>query len=190
MKIVRHAGISLAACLMAVVLPVLPALAGDDDEDKPLTTEEVLEYLKANVPEAIDVLKETQKEEAGKYAGEIKDWSDRIKDLREIREKAPDIAETLTRADRIEVQADLLAGEIGEAKDQKTREAKIVKLREMLNTVFEARLKEKEFEKRRLEKEITEINQMMERRQSSRKDIIERHLQDMVGGRDEALEWW
>jgi hypothetical protein len=107
-----------------------------------------------------------------------------------MREIAPDVAEGLLRSHKLEHEAENLARDISHSRDKKERELLVARLREVLNQVFELRLREPELEIRMMEKEIGDIKRVIERRKENRDRIVGRRVQELIGETQEDLGWW
>lgn len=151
----------------------------------------ILEFVEVNMPHMLPGLRELREREPEAYRHQLREIGERIRQYDEMKQHAPDVAEALLRSHQVEHECHKLAESIRQSDNPEKRKPQIAKLGEMLNHVFELRLKEPELRIMHLEREINEIKGMIERRKENRERIVAKHLKEMVGPAEEGeLEWW
>lgn len=179
------------ACFLFVTLCFglsFGATASAEPED--ISDAEIIRWIGNHVPKIARHLAEVKREEPVEYRHELDDWKDFLFHYREVKEDSPSMAEKMVKAQQLEFESMELADKIAEQKAGPERKKLETKLRRKLEKRFSITLAERELELKMLEREISELQKILRRRKELKEQIIERHMGELLGQHDEALDWW
>lgn len=153
-----------------------------DEEDVSMA----MGFLKENLPRLHKGMLKAR-EEGEDFAERMEEVVDDIEQYHLIKTHDPETAEALLKSRQLEERCDALAEKIRDAKG-KPREEMTAELRGLLSKTFDLRLREPEFELKRLEQEVAEVKALIEKRKANKERIVEHRLNELIGAED--IEWW
>ncbi len=162
----------------------------DDHYEERLPDREIIEFLKTHdLGYMAEELKEVREEEPEEYGEMLEEISHHIREYRELKEHAPELADAMLKSEQLEHKSWLIAEHIGESESTEEKAQLKKELHTVLSKLFELRLLEGAYELRELEEEIQDIRASIERRKKNREKIIERRMNMMLDETDEDLHW-
>jgi len=152
---------------------------------------EIIEWVKLYVPQGFSQLKDLKKENPEEYENELLQLSDQIDYLNEVKQRSPEMFNRLVEAENLEFESWLIAEKASRSKDQGKKNELKAKLKELLEKIYQIRLQEVAMEIKDLEKELSEVRAMFEKKKAMKTAIIDHRLRELIlSSRDETLEWW
>ncbi|MBI4616264.1 MAG: hypothetical protein HY720_21805 [Planctomycetes bacterium] len=174
---------------------------GKEHEDGPVppeVVEKVLRHAREEGPEHFEKLSRLREENPDEFFRVVRKIAEEL-ERRHREEKDgephgerpgddPEAREHMKRQEELERRAKEIAEAFRRADGAEQREELRGKLRETLGAIFEMREQMRRRELERLQHEIEEMRQALERRRENREAIIEKRLREMTGEGDD-LDW-
>ncbi|MCX7590544.1 MAG: D52 family tumor protein [Kiritimatiellae bacterium] len=151
--------------------------------------EEVMQFIREQLPEQMYAfrkmsLRQKQRNEAAAYLSALVRES---LDLIAMKQRDPQRFEKVMAEKHLCMEAERLA-ELARHADKEARETHLAKLRQVLESAFDARQDLMRWELQRLEQELGRLRQMLEQRERHRSEIIENRLKELTGDTD-LVKW-
>ena len=154
-----------------------------------LSEADTVNWLKKNIPEAVEELKYMEKNDPEEYFLTIQDLSMTIEYLTEIKSFSPDMYNQLVLAETLEIKSLKIARDIASTASQEDRLAKSEELKRILTEIFQIRQRERELEINQLAKEIDEMKKRVENRNLHKDKIIDRRFNELINPEYRDLDW-
>jgi len=180
-------GKCIAVCIalsLSVVAQIAPA------EEVEITEQQMKAFLDEKAPELLTHLQELSEEKPEAYEERVNELREHIAAYYEIKARNPELADLLLNAHRLDFQSWKLAERVAETDDPDLRQTLKTDLRELLEEVFDVRVRQHQIEIDELRREVRQISELVEKRKQNRERIIEHRLNELIARHDEALEWW
>jgi len=146
----------------------------------------VLEYVNGFEPEAADMLELVKESDERRYQFEILSRVDRALELETLKENDPDHYDLLVKERDLTKESFELARAYNEAADDAEREEAHAALRNILGELFDVRMRLKQKEVERIEKDIAKLKKQIASRRENRDKIIELRALEMTRPADVA----
>lgn len=183
----------IALAIACCALGRLPAPAQEPEPPGPPplpAPEETVAFLESRLPETFAGLQQLRQNEPALYEVEVRNLGHLVRHYRELEKNAPELAEGLLRAHRLDHQCRQLAERIRAAPNDPEKTRLKQQLQQTLDEIFELRIAERELEVKHLERELNHIRSLLDTRRQAKDQIIERRMRDLTLEVDEALGWW
>ena len=154
-----------------------------------MTESATMEWLKKNMPEAVEELAYMEKHNPSVFYDTLDDLSMTVEYLEDVKLHSQDMYEQLLRAETLEIKSYKIAREINSATDPKTRHGAEAELKRMLTEIFQIRQHESELEIKQLAKEIESMKKRLQFRRGNKDKIIDRRMKTLVSTESQDLEW-
>lgn len=154
----------------------------------PEEEQEALEFIRVHAPAKAKWLEKIKVKRPMLYKRMVRHILHRKKRLEMLKETDPERYKLWQEQQELEMTSWELAEDYREAETDGEKEKIDAKLKETLNTLFDLREKDKEFELQRLEKEIAKLKEIIAKRSGHKTEIIDRHMNELLG-EEEYLRW-
>lgn len=151
------------------------------------------EYLDSELPKALEIRKQfehdiqalTEEVQNLKLNEFEKELGDIFRDLKRVERDAPEILPRVKEIHVLELEGEALAQQIqGLPAGDKQRDRLEAQLRENLEKAFDLSQEVRQSEAGKVEAELKEMRQLLEKRQENRTAIVDRRLYEMIHERD------
>ncbi len=150
--------------------------------------EKVYAFLKEYHPERIEKLERLKEENPEIYIRAIEDTMRDIREMEELKKNNPARFEEIMELKKSERLSWQLAGAYREEREITKKTDIQQRLRAVLNTIFEYKIKQHQKEIGLLTQEIEKLKARIQNRIQNKEKIIDKRLQEMIGEKEE-FEW-
>jgi hypothetical protein len=168
-----------------------PLLEEEFLEERRLSEEDILNWVRQHVPQEISDLQVLKRENPREYEEQLHWIAEKIQHLEHVKQQYPEMYDRLIEVEKLEHQSWKMAEEIPRIRDAEKKKQLTAQLRDVLEKIFEIRLEERSLEIKELEKELDKMKALIEKRKAMKDTIINRRLKELIPSpENEALDWW
>ncbi len=151
-------------------------------------TEEVLSWLREFHPARLQKLEAAKTERPGEYARFLAMcYAEMTKD-REFMQRDPEGYQRMLKMRKLEQECNDLVQKYRKETNEETRKTLRGQLAQIASELFDIRQANREQEIKRIEEELARLRNNLQKRKSSKQEIVDHHLKGILGEKED-LEW-